>query len=91
MKKQLVWRITSISDKETENPIDTPVAFERMKPRYWLHSALEGRSAILINIDNEKESLQTSTIEQLFIFGDAVKITTRNSVYWLKQSIEDVE
>ncbi|UGO50759.1 hypothetical protein PQE68_gp168 [Bacillus phage vB_BanS_Sophrita] len=91
MKKQLVWRITSISDKETENPIDTPVAFERMKPRYFLHSAVAGRGAILVNLDDHKQSLQTSRIQELIIFGDRIKITTLNTIYWLKQSIEDVE
>lgn len=88
--KQLVWRITSISDKD-ENPIDSKVSFDRMSKRYWLHSAMEGRNAFLVNIDNDKECLQTSKIEQLFIWGDAVKITTLNTIYWLKQSYEDVE
>jgi len=88
--KQLIWKIESISDKN-EKILEDEVSKERMKPRYWLHSAMEGRSAYLVNIDKQNEVLQTSTIEQLFVFGDAVKITTRNSVYWLKQHIEDVK
>ncbi|AZU98890.1 hypothetical protein pW2_52 [Bacillus phage pW2] len=90
MKQQIVWKITSISDKN-EHLIDTETTRDRMRPRYLLYSAVAGRSAMLINLDDRKQSLQTSRIEELIIFGDRIKITTLNSVYWLKQSIEDVE
>lgn len=89
MRKQIVWRITSILDKD-ERLVDTEITRERMRPKYFIHTALEGRSAIFINLDDRKQSLQTSRIEELIIMGDRIKITTLNSVYWLKQSIEDV-
>lgn len=90
MRQQIVWKITSILDSN-ERLVDNETTRDRMRPRYFLHFAKEGRGAILLNLDDQKQSLQTSTIKELMIYGDAIKIITLNSVYWLKQSIEDVE
>lgn len=87
--KKIVWKISSVTDKN-EVSIDNEAVRERMSKRYFMYCATEGRSAVLINVDNQREALQTSTVEGLFVFEDSMKITTRNSVYWLKQSIEDV-
>ncbi|UGO47983.1 hypothetical protein PQE72_gp169 [Bacillus phage vB_BanS_Skywalker] len=87
--KKIVWKITSVTDKN-EVAVDNADVRQRMSKRYLMYVAVVGRSAILLNADNSREALQTSTVEELFLFEDSMKITTRNSVYWLKQSIEDV-
>ncbi|UGO46224.1 hypothetical protein PQE74_gp141 [Bacillus phage vB_BanS_Chewbecca] len=87
--KKIVWRITSVTDKN-EVAVNSEAVKERMSKRYFMYCALEGRSAILTNVDNQREALKTSTVEELFLFEDSIRITTKNSVYWLRQSIEDV-
>ncbi|QIW89840.1 hypothetical protein PQE71_gp158 [Bacillus phage Izhevsk] len=87
--KKIVWKISSVTDKN-EVAVENEAVKQRMSKRYFMYCAIEGRSAVLINVDNQREALQTSTVEELFLFEDSMKITTRNSVYWLRQSIEDV-
>uniref|UniRef100_A0AB39C744 Uncharacterized protein n=1 Tax=Bacillus phage KoopaTroopa TaxID=3234046 RepID=A0AB39C744_9CAUD len=87
--KKIVWRITSVTDKN-EVAVNSEAVKERMSKRYFMYCALEGRSAIFTNVDNQREALKTSTVEELFLFEDSLRITTKNSIYWLRQSIEDV-
>lgn len=84
---QIVYKIDSMNDREgglLEVPLD-----RRLK-RYHIFSILEGRSAILVNADNDEETLKTSKVERVFIFNNSVNIVTANTEYWLKPAIEGV-
>jgi len=84
---QIIYRIDSVSDREG-NKKEIPSEWQHK--RYSLDIVLEGRSAFLGWIDHGHKGIQTSTVEKVFIHGNTVIITTRNTVYYMKPYVEAV-
>lgn len=80
---KIIYQIDSCCDREDrEKEIPADIKFGR----YFLHFVLTGRSAILVNINNNK-TLTTSAVEQVFIWENGIKLTTKNTIYYLKPYI----
>ncbi|UGO51030.1 hypothetical protein PQE70_gp177 [Bacillus phage vB_BanS_Nate] len=91
--KKIVWKITRVTNREGVE-INSPDVQERKNLKWLVYHAKEGRSAIFLEATTkpfESKTLRTSTVEELILFDASMQVTTRNSVYWLEQSIEDVE
>jgi len=87
MAKQLVYRIESMYDREGNKIVNE----RRQARRYFISSMLIGSSAKLGHVDDPRMVTTTSTIEDIFIHMNSVKIVTTNTEYWLTPSVEDFE
>lgn len=76
---KLRYQIESTTDRDG-NKKDIPNEWKLRQ--YFIHSMLEGRSAFLID-ENEKV-LQTSVVEQIFLWENGIQLTTMNTVYYLR-------
>ena len=82
---KLVYKIDSTNDREG-NLKSIPTSWS--EPEYFIYVAHVGRSAILIDNDDENMTIRTSTIEDITIWENGIKLTTRNTVYYLKPVIK---
>lgn len=87
MNKQLTYRIESMYDREGNKIVN-----ERRQAReYIVGSMLIGSSAILVNANRLEEFLKTSTVEDIFIQENTIKLVTKNTEYWLTPFVKDAE
>jgi hypothetical protein len=84
-----VYKIKSVSHKDGTKK---DISESWMRYRYHLDAVMTGRSAILSIVDKDMhgEALHTSIVEDIFIFGDKVRLITTNTIYWLEPRIEGV-
>lgn len=80
----LVYQIDSVTDR---NGDEKEIPAEWKIKQYSLDAVAVGRSAWLGWVDSDNKGLQTSTVEEIFIYGNSVRITTQNTVYWMKPTI----
>jgi len=84
---KLVYRIEGMYDR-----LGNEIRNERRQARrYFIESMLIGFTAKLVNADDLNMVVETSTIEDIFIKGNSVKLVTKNTEYLLVPSIEVVE
>lgn len=85
MAKQLIYRIESMYDREGNKIVNE----RRQARRYFVASMLVGSSAVLGNVDDPQMVISTSTVEDIFIQNNTIKLVTKNTEYWLKPLIEE--
>lgn len=85
MAKQLIYRIESMYDREGNKIVNE----RRQARRYFIQSMLVGSSARLGNVDDPEMVVSTSTVEDIFIHNNTIKLVTTNTEYWLKPLIEE--
>jgi len=84
---KLVYRIEGMYDR-----LGNEIKNERRQARrYYIESMLIGSTAKLVNVDDAIMVVETSTIEDIFIHRNVVKLVTKNTEYLLVPSIEVVE
>lgn len=77
---KLTYKITSATNKEGLRK-ELPSSW--IEPDYMIYMAKIGRSAILQDV-NSNMNLTTSKVEDISIWGNAITITTMNTVYTLE-------
>lgn len=82
---ELIYKIDSTNDREG-NIKEIPTEWKEQE--YFIHSAGVGRSAILLWSDGTDRHLRTSKVEEILILGNSIKLTTMNTVYYLKPVIK---
>ena len=80
-----VYKIDKIYEEDEKTEKENP---HRLK-RFVFHSALVGGRAVLHDVDNDG-SLVTSTVIQIQVMTENIKVTTANSVYWFKACVEGI-
>jgi len=84
---KLVYRIEGMYDR-----LGNEIRNERRQARrYFIESMLIGSTAKLVNVEDALMVVETSTIEDVFIHRNVVKLVTKNTEYLLVPSIEVVE
>jgi len=78
---ELVYQIESTNDR-LGNKKEIPNEWKLQQ--YIIYSLSVGHSAMLPYADNSGRGLRTSTVEDISMFNNKIKITTRNTVYYLK-------
>lgn len=81
---KLVYNIDSVSDKNGGKK-SIPSDWYR---DYFIFVATVGRSAILVDENDTNMTLTTSTVQEISLWENGVKITTRNTVYYLKPVVK---
>lgn len=84
---KLVYRIEGMYDRLGNEIVNE----RRQARRYFIESMLIGSTAKLVNADDLNMVVETSTIEDIFIRGNSVKLVTTNTEYLLTPHIEDFE
>lgn len=81
----LVYEFDSITDKDGIDKINKEMHANPVS----ISILMVGRSAILSYTDASLD-LITSKVESIFIHNNNIKITTKNTEYWLKPYIKEV-
>jgi hypothetical protein len=87
---KLIYKIDSTSNREGGKK---EIPAEWKEQEYFIHRAFVGSSARLVFVDelNEHDAmgLSTSTLEEISIWENGIKLTTKNTVYYLKPVVKE--
>lgn len=79
MANKLRYQIEEVYDKnDNKKVLDPAIKLQQ----YFVHFAIQGKSARLVS-ENGK-TLKTTEVEEIFIWENGIKLTTENTIYYLK-------
>lgn len=85
---ELIYRIINVYDK---NGNKKELPHNEQSKRWMIEGAYVGNIAILIEVDSPYRTFFTSKVEDISIYENTIRITTKNYVYWLKPYVEVLE